>query len=81
MWVKDASPFLHRDEQLRARVRQRLEDAESTALRIVSAHQDLLIEMATALLKKRRFEPEYMQPWLARATRDAETAARPPSHA
>lgn len=66
--IYDSTPDLvmARDPSVRARVQQRLDDAESRARAMLAAQEDLLREMARTLLHKRELGGPTLQDLLAR---------------
>lgn len=64
IWMPAPETVLLTDEQLRNRVRARMEAAEERALAILTTHQANLISLAETLLEKRSMREEEILPWV-----------------
>ena len=64
LWVPSPETMLQTDEQLRNRVRARMEAAEERALAILTTHRANLISLAETLLEKRSMRAEEILPWV-----------------
>ncbi|WP_232419315.1 AAA family ATPase [Paracoccus sp. N5] len=66
VWTADPETLLALDPDVLFRVRRELEAAEKRAAQILSAHRNLLEEMAEALMASRDMDRTEAQDWLAR---------------
>jgi len=64
IWMPAPETVLLTDEQLRNRVRARMEAAEERALAILTMHRANLISLAETLLEKRSMREEEILPWV-----------------
>jgi MoxR-like ATPase len=64
IWMPAPETVLLTDEQLRNRVRSRMEAAEKRALAILTTHRANLISLAQTLLEKRSMRKEEILPWV-----------------
>ena len=64
IWMPAPETVLLTDEQLRNRVRARMEAAEERALAILTMHRANLISLAQTLLEKRSMREEEILPWV-----------------
>ncbi len=66
VWRGEPNTAVLADPALRARVRQRLEAGEASAVEILSANRALLCDMATELCTAREMAGEALQDWLSK---------------
>ena len=80
IWMPAPETVLLTDEQLRNRVRARMEAAEERALAILTTHRANLISLAETLLDKRSMGADEILPWVhAVQAHDPQAIEAPPA--